>query len=96
MKVRVVVTLKPGVLDAQGQAVLSGLHTLGYRAVSQVRVGRYLELDLPDGTPRREVEAMCARFLANPLIERWWVEADHRGTIRPRRRAAIMRGGQRR
>ncbi len=87
MRVCVVVTLKPGVLDAQGQAVLGGLRALGYRTVSQVRVGRYLELAVRDGTPRRDLEAMCARFLANPLIERWRIEVDDPRPARPRRRA---------
>ncbi|MCS7171808.1 MAG: phosphoribosylformylglycinamidine synthase subunit PurS [Armatimonadetes bacterium] len=69
-RVRVVIFLKPGVLDAQGQAVAVGLRALGYE-VKEVRVGRAVELTLPDGA---EVEELCARFLANPLIEEWRVE----------------------
>jgi len=68
--VRVVITLKPGILDAPGRAVRQGLAALGY-AVEEVRVGKYLELVLPDGA---DVDAMCARFLANPLVEEWRVE----------------------
>ena len=86
------VTLKPGVLDAQGQAVLAGLHALGYRNVLRVRVGRYLELAVPDHISRRDLQAMCARFLANPLIERWRIEV---GPARPRR-SALFGGGHRR
>src|SRR2546426_9960676 len=69
--VRIVITLKPGVLDAQGQAVHQGLRTLGYETISGVRVGKCIELTVPDHTARDEIDAMCERFLANPLIEEW-------------------------
>lgn len=68
---RIIITLKPGVLDAQGQAVLQGLRALGYEAVSGVRVGRYVEITVPDGFSTEEIGQMCKRFLANPLIEQW-------------------------
>ncbi len=69
-RVRVVIFLKPGVLDAQGQAVATGLRALGYE-VAEVRVGRAVELVLPD---QADVDSLCERFLANPLIEEWQVE----------------------
>jgi len=68
-RVRVVITLKPGVLDAQGQAVRQGLHALGYEGVSEVRIGKHIEITMPDETSVDEINAMCRRFLANPLIE---------------------------
>lgn len=71
--VRVVITLKPGVLDAQGQAVRQGLHALGYEGVSEVRIGKHIEITMPDETAVDEINAMCERFLANPLIEEWQV-----------------------
>ena len=71
--VRVVIRLKPGVLDAQGQAVRQGLHALGYEGVSEVRVGKHIEITMPDETSVAEINAMCERFLANPLIEEWHV-----------------------
>ncbi len=70
--VRVVITLKPGVLDAPGRAIRQGLRALGF-AVDEVRAGKYFELVLPDGG---DAEAMCERFLANPLIETWRVEEE--------------------
>ncbi len=70
---RIIITLKPGVLDAQGQAVEQGLRALGYDSVTGVRVGKYVEITLPDSTPEEAVNRMCARFLANPLIEEWRV-----------------------
>ena len=69
--IRIVITLKPGVLDAQGQAVEQGLRALGYDQVSRVRVGRYIELAVPDEATADQVHEMCERFLANPLIEEW-------------------------
>lgn len=69
---RVTIMLKPGVLDAPGQAVERGLDALGY-SVEQVRVGKVVEMILPDGE-RAGVDEMCARFLANPLIETWTIE----------------------
>ena len=74
--IRIVITLKPGVLDAPGQAVQQGLHALGYDRVAQVRVGRYLEVTVPHGTTAAEIHQMCDRFLANPLIETWRIDVD--------------------
>lgn len=72
MKARVYVTLKRGVLDPQGKAVCQGLHQLGYREVTDVRIGKYMEVTL-GGLPREEAEkrlqAMCDKLLANPVIE---------------------------
>ena len=72
MKARVYVTLKRGVLDPQGKAVCTSLHQLGYREVTDVRVGKFMEVTL-GGLPREEAEkrlrAMCERLLANTVIE---------------------------
>ena len=74
--VRIVITLKPGVLDAQGQAVQLGLRALGYDSVSSVRVGKCIELAVPDEMTPEDIDAMCERFLANPLIEEWRVTME--------------------
>ena len=69
---RVEVTLKPVVLDPQGDAVLHGLHQLGFNDVARVRVGKYLELTLSAATQadaEAMVRQMCDRLLANPVIE---------------------------
>lgn len=78
---RIHVTLKPVVLDPQGDAVLTGLHQLGFSDVSGVRVGKYLEVSLAAADqPAAEaaITQMCARLLANPVIEsyRFTVEAQ--------------------
>ena len=66
MRARVLIRPKEGILDPQGQAVERALPALGFDGVSQVHVGRLVELDVED--PGRLPE-MCERLLANPLIE---------------------------
>lgn len=71
---RIHVTLKPVVLDPQGEAVLHGLHQLGYLDVSGVRVGKYMEITLSAASRSAAEDAirqMCERLLANPVIERY-------------------------
>ncbi len=69
---RIHVTLKPVVNDPQGLAVMGGLQQLGYTGVESVRLGKYLEVRLaaPDrATAEAQVDEMCRRLLANPVIE---------------------------
>jgi phosphoribosylformylglycinamidine synthase len=63
---RVLVRPKAGILDPQGAAVERALSQLGFAGVSQVRIGRLIELDVTDPATLPE---MCERLLANPLIE---------------------------
>ncbi len=77
MKATVHVFLKPGVLDVQGKAVENALHGLGWSDVGNVRVGKVIAFDLHEedaARARAEVEAMCDKLLANPVIEGWRVE----------------------
>ena len=69
MKVRIFVSLKPGVLDPQGRAVHHALDGLGFQGVEDVRVGRLIELEVADGTGDETLREMCEKLLANPLIE---------------------------
>jgi phosphoribosylformylglycinamidine synthase PurS subunit len=74
---RIYVTLRPSVLDPAGVAVESGLKQLGYQTVEQVRIGKYIELTLiaKDETDAREqLDQMCDRLLANPVIENYCFE----------------------
>ena len=71
------VTPKAGILDPQGRAVESSLGHLGIEGVSEVRVGRRVELSVAadDGaTARAIVERLAAELLSNPLIESYVVE----------------------
>ena len=73
---RVSVTLKPGIADPQGQTIERALPALGYDGVTDVRVGKVIELhvDAPDESEaKKRVEEMCERLLANPVIEAYEV-----------------------
>ena len=76
MRVRVLIRPKEGILDPQGQAVERALPALGYEDVSNVHIGRLVELDVGDGDGDVEtrVREMCERLLANPLIESYEVQ----------------------
>jgi phosphoribosylformylglycinamidine synthase subunit PurS len=75
VRVRVLIRPKEGILDPQGQAVERALPALGYEGVSNVHVGRLVELDVAgDGDVSARVAEMCERLLANPLIESYEVE----------------------
>jgi phosphoribosylformylglycinamidine synthase len=74
---RVYVTPKRGILDPQGKAVQQALHALGFGEVSDVKVGKYIELRLRDTAPDAaggRVRAMCEQLLANGVIEDFRVE----------------------
>jgi phosphoribosylformylglycinamidine synthase len=69
---RVIVTPKPVVNDPQGITVRQGLASLGFREVTDVRVGKYIEVKLDASSQneaRQKVEAMCRQLLANQVIE---------------------------
>jgi phosphoribosylformylglycinamidine synthase len=77
MKARVHVTLKPGVLDPQGEAVRHALGTLGFENVGEVRIGKVIELDLAGADPetaKARVREMCEKLLANTVVETYTVE----------------------
>jgi len=72
MKARIRITLKNGVLDPQGKAIQNALGSLGFAGVSDVRQGKYIEVDLAstdETSARAEVERMCKDLLANTVIE---------------------------
>ena len=74
MKVRVIVMLKEGVLDPQGEAIRHALGAMGFDGVTGVRQGKVIALDVADGTTEDEVAQMCERLLANTVIESYRVE----------------------
>jgi phosphoribosylformylglycinamidine synthase subunit PurS len=77
MKVKVHVTLKPGVLDPQGSAIGHALISLGFAGVENVRQGKYIELDLAETDPAKAKEAaraMCDKLLANTVIENYAID----------------------
>ncbi len=77
MKARIHVTLKAGVLDPQGKAVGHALATLGFTGVEDVRIGRYIELDLAEDDPSTAMDRatdMCQKLLANTVIENYRID----------------------
>ena len=80
MRATVLVRPKQGILDPQGQAVESSLRQLGF-SVSEARVGRVVDVEVDAGDrdeARAQVERMCERLLANPLIESYEIALDAR------------------
>jgi phosphoribosylformylglycinamidine synthase len=72
MKVRCLVTLKPGVLDAQGRAIERAVRDLGYAEIAGVRTGKQIVLDVATEDPekaKRLARELCEKLLANPVIE---------------------------
>lgn len=79
LKATIFVTLKESVLDPQGVAVKSSLHTMGYQAVADVRIGKRLEVTLSTTDRSQaevEVRAMCEKLLSNPVIENFSFEIE--------------------
>jgi phosphoribosylformylglycinamidine synthase len=74
MQVRVLVRLKPGVLDPQGRAVHHALEGMGFSGVADVRIGKLVELDVADGTDETTIRQMCEKLLANTVIESFTIE----------------------
>jgi len=74
---KVFISLKPGVLDPQGIAVEKALHALDFAEVEEIRIGKYMEVRLKAadrGQAEADVEEMCRRLLANPVIENYRYE----------------------
>jgi phosphoribosylformylglycinamidine synthase PurS subunit len=76
---RVYVTLKPTVNDPQGLTIKGALHSLGFAEIESVRAGKYMELRLEakdKKTAEKQVNGMCDKLLANPVIEEYRFEIE--------------------
>ena len=78
MKARVYVSMKPTVLDPQGQTICSALNKMGHREIASVRQGKYFEIGVADGTGHEAaveaLDAIARDVLSNPVIEDYRVE----------------------
>jgi len=77
VKAKIHVTLKQGILDPQGKAIEHALDSLGFKNVANVRVGKYMELDLDQNDRTKaeaEIKGMCEKLLANTIIEEYRYE----------------------
>ena len=72
MKVKVIVTLKSGVLDPQGKAIQQTLNAMGFANVKDVRQGKYFDIDIDESDEQKaklSAEEICKKLLANQVIE---------------------------
>ena len=78
MKARVHVSMKPSVLDPQGQTICSALNGMGYKEITSVRQGKYFEVQITDGTGQEAaaklLDNVAREVLSNPVIEDYQVE----------------------
>ena len=78
-RARIFVTLKKSVMDPQGAAVGRALESLGYEGVDNVRIGKFMEMDVKKASreeAEKQVDEMCHRLLANPVIEKYTFEME--------------------
>ena len=79
LQVRIFITLKNGVVDPQGITIKGVLESLGYQDIANIRLGKYIQMEL-NSTSREEaekdVEEMCDKLLANPVIENYRYEIE--------------------
>ena len=74
MKIKVIVTLKNGVLDPQGKAIQQTLNGMGFSEVNEVRQGKYFDIEVNEKNEQKaktKVEDMCKKLLANLVIENY-------------------------
>ena len=79
MKAKVYVTLKKGVLDPQGKAVMGALKSMDFNEVKDVRIGKYMELELSGASKEEEekrLREMCEKLLANTVVENYRIEIE--------------------
>ena len=77
MVAKIHITLKSRILDPQGRAIQQSLATLGFTSVGEVRVGKYVEVELSEADPavaESQIKAMCDKLLANTVIENYRYE----------------------
>lgn len=79
MKAKITITPKKAVLDPQGKTVQNALEQMGYKGIGSVRVGKYIEIELP-GTDKsawnKQIDEACHRILSNPVIEDYKFEIE--------------------
>jgi phosphoribosylformylglycinamidine synthase PurS subunit len=73
MKLSVTVMLRKGILDPQGKAIGHAIEGMGVTGVGTVRMGKVIELELPEGTPEQDIKRICDDLLHNPVMEEYQV-----------------------
>jgi phosphoribosylformylglycinamidine synthase PurS subunit len=86
VRLRVLVRLRPGIMDVQGAAVQRALVGLGFGDLRDLRVGKVIEVDVDAATPaaaHARVEEMCRQLLANPVLEDYTIEPVEAPSLAP-------------
>ena len=79
MKAKIIVTPKKAVLDPQGKTVQNALEHMGFKGIGTVRVGKYMEIELPGSDKeawRKQIDEACHKILSNPVIEDYKFEIE--------------------
>ena len=93
VKAKIHVTLKQGILDPQGKAIEHALDSLGFKNAGNVRVGKYMEVDVDEKDKVKaeaEVKAMCEKLLANTIVEEYRYELRSADVKRVLRRQEVL------
>ncbi len=86
MKAKIYITLKAGIVDPQGRAIQQSLATLGFSTVNDVRVGKFLEIEVNEENPAEaetQIKAMCEKLLTNTVIEEYRYELETLPLVKP-------------
>ncbi len=86
IKAKIYITLKAGIVDPQGRAIQQALVTLGFSTVNDVRVGKFLEIEVNEESPveaETRLKAMCEQLLANTVIEDYRYELETPSVVTP-------------
>jgi phosphoribosylformylglycinamidine synthase subunit PurS len=76
-KAKIKITLRKGILDVQGKAVENALHAIEFQMISNVRIGRYVELEVSADNKNKAMELVAdasKKLIANPIIEDYTIE----------------------
>ncbi len=77
LRYRVLVRLRPGILDVQGAAVKRALDGLGFAGVTELRIGKVVEIEIDapgEAEARQRIDDMCRKLLTNPILEDYVIE----------------------
>jgi len=77
LQVKIFITLKNGVVDPQGITIKGALESLGYQGIANIRLGKYMQMELNSRSreeAEKDIEEMCGKLLANPVIENYKYE----------------------
>ena len=77
--VKIKVTLRKSILDPQGKATENSLHSLGYNNVNNIRIGKYIELDINETDEiktKKIVDEICQKLISNPIMEDYTFELE--------------------